>query len=284
MPSLSSNLVLFTDLDGTFLEFESYRSNTAQCMLELLYQRSIPVVICSSKSRMEVESLHYDLQNDAPFIVENGAALYLPAGYFKKMPPKSFRRNGYDVLEFGRPYLEMRRALRTIEQQVGTNLIGFGDMSVHDLMRVTGLSYWQAEQALQREYDEPFFIADLEMPLERIEKAAAELGLAVVPGGRFYHLTSSDKGRACRAVIALYREDRGCTWTAGIGDDLNDLPMLAAIDCPYLLQQKGGGYADAGCIHGLIRIDEEGPIGWAEAVALLLRRTHRPSSKTRVAK
>ena len=52
-------------------------------------------------------------------------------------------------------------------------------------------------------------------------------GLAVIPGGRFFHLVGGiGKGRACRALIELYRKEWGAVSTAGIGDSLNDVPML----------------------------------------------------------
>ena len=56
----------------------------------------------------------------------------------------------------------------------------------------------------------------------------------------------------------------------GIGDSLNDLPMLQVVDRPVLVQKPGGGYDPDIELPGLIRAPGIGPAGWNHAVLDLL--------------
>ncbi|MGH7409879.1 MAG: HAD-IIB family hydrolase, partial [Candidatus Methylomirabilis sp.] len=157
-------------------------------------------------------------------------------------------------------------------EQVSVSLVGFGDMTVEDIVKATGLARSDAERARQREYDEPFLIEGSTISLEGIREAAQRLGLAVTPGGRFFHLVGgADKGRACRLLIELYRKEWGDVSTAGIGDSLNDLSMLEVVDRPFLVERPEGGYAEGIALEDLTRLPGIGPTGWNQGVNRLLR-------------
>jgi mannosyl-3-phosphoglycerate phosphatase len=126
-----------------------------------------------------------------------------------------------------------------------------------------GLSLLQAAWAKQREYDEPFVIP-------APETAAAVIAAADIPitqGGRFYHLAASDKGRAVRMLMALFRRSRPGAVSVGIGDALNDLPLLKTVDIPILVQDTDGGYDPRVAVPGLRYADGIGPAGWSAAIA-----------------
>ena len=55
-------------------------------MLRQLDELAVPVIPVSSKTRVEIEALRRTLENTHPFIVENGAAVYIPKGYFDEPP------------------------------------------------------------------------------------------------------------------------------------------------------------------------------------------------------
>ena len=273
-------LVVFTDLDGTLLDAATYRYDAARPALDRLRDRDIPLVICTSKTRAEVEPLRKDLDNRHPFIVENGGALYVPEGYFKNSPPGPTQRNGYQVIEFGVPYSRLREALRKIEGQIGTSLVGFGDRTIEEIVQLTRLSQADAERARQREFDEPFIGSDPSVSLEKIREAAAQLGLSVMSGGQFYHLVGgTDKGRACRVLIDLCRREWGDIVTVGIGNSLNDLPMLEVVDRPFLVEQPDGGYAEGISVDGVTHVKGIGPQGWAVVIQQIIPDTSRSDSQ-----
>jgi mannosyl-3-phosphoglycerate phosphatase len=262
--------VIFSDLDGTLLDDKTYSFEPAREALETLIDTGIPLVFCTSKTRYETERWRRALANVHPFIVENGGAAYVPEGYFG--PDAGFDKleGGYGVLEFGRPYPEIRQALGGIRVSTGLPLRGFGDMTVEEIAECCNLARQDAALAAMREYDEPF-IGIEEGMLPRIVQEAEARGFQVVSGGRFYHLVGgSDKGRAVRALRSFYEVSRGRVSTVGLGDSANDEPMLRAVDIPVLVRKSDGSHLEVVDLPGLIIAPYAGPEGWREAILGIL--------------
>ncbi|MEW6542869.1 MAG: HAD-IIB family hydrolase [Nitrospirota bacterium] len=271
---MPTRLVVFTDLDGSLLDARSYSFAAAREALGALRASGAPLVLVSSKTRAEIESIRYRLEHRHPFVVENGGAVVIPTGYFGGPVAGAAYRGPYQVIELGVSYERLRSALREIAKALGCPLRGFGDMAVGEIASRTGLSLADAALAKQREYDEPFVVEGRAAPLKEIGKQAEARGLRCTRGGRFFHLTGDgDKGRACRLLIDAYRRlapggDR--LVTAGIGDSLNDLPMLAVVDRPVLVRRPDGSYDPEASLPNLLRAPGIGPAGWNQAVRQLL--------------
>jgi mannosyl-3-phosphoglycerate phosphatase len=257
-------IVIFTDLDGTLLEADSYSAEEAKPALELMSDLRVPVIICTSKTRAEVEVWRLELQNAAPFIVENGGALFIPSGYFPFMIPPALQRESYDVIEFGTPYLHLVESLRLASEESGCAVIGFHDMSVGEVSRRCGISAAQAVLAKQREYDEPFEI--LGNNREDLLRAISGRGKRWTRGGRFYHLTgTNEKADAVRLLAGCYRRVRQNLITVGLGDGLNDANFLNAVDVPILMPSDQIDNLKEAVPRGLVA-REAGPAGWNSAV------------------
>jgi mannosyl-3-phosphoglycerate phosphatase len=176
------------------------------------------------------------------------------------------------VIELGIPYAKLRSWLKEIAQVLECPIRGFGDMSVEEVSKRTGLSRAEAVLAKQREYDEPFVLEGPPTLTEEVHRLAEERGLVCTRGGRFYHLLGlSDKGQACRYLIECFRRHAAALQTIGLGDSLNDLPMLQAVDQPVLVQRPDGSYDPDVVLPNLIRAPGIGPVGWNEAILTLLR-------------
>ena len=274
--------VVFTELDGTLLEPPTFRYDEARQALDRLQKEGVPLVICTGKTRAETEHFRREMSNRDPFIVENGGAVYIPEGYFKTPPAGSITRHAYHVLEYGVPYARLREALRTIESAVELKLTGFGDMTIDEIVRRTGLEQPDAERARQREYDEPFVsnggAAVTPETLAQIREAAAQLGLTVFAGERFLHLTGgTDKGRACRVLIDLFRKHYGSgLQTAAFGSTSNEIAMLEVVDRPFLVaRSEGTPNKSLSRLDRLTRLSGVGPIGWAEGTNRILDEASR---------
>ena len=68
-------IVVFTDMDGTFLEKETYSYELAQPGLSILQARDIPLIFCTSKTRAEIEYYRNKLGIKDPYISENGGSV-----------------------------------------------------------------------------------------------------------------------------------------------------------------------------------------------------------------
>ena len=74
-------IIVFTDLDGTLLDHVTYSFCEAEDALELLREKEVPLILCSSKSSDEIKVYRRKLSNNEPFISENGGAIFIPEGY-----------------------------------------------------------------------------------------------------------------------------------------------------------------------------------------------------------
>ena len=265
--------LVVTDLDGTLLDEDTYDVAPARPALLALRERQIPVVLCSSKSRAEMEPLAAALGLVAPFIVENGGAIVFPGG--GPVPPGAIRQGDQAILPLGTPRPDLLAALPGIAGEAFAAVRSFAGMTAAEVGALTGLSEDEARLAQRREWDEPFVAETTGDPGgldERLAAAARSRGLRVTRGGRFHHLTGpTDKGAAVRALLgALPTVEHGAT--VGLGDAANDLEMLRAVGHPVVMPRKRGGVDPvlAAALPEALRAPAPGPAGWAAAVLGLL--------------
>ena len=264
--------LVVTDLDGTLLDEDTYDFAPARPALATLADRGIPLVLCSSKTRAEMEPLAAKLGLATPLVVENGGALVFPADALPN-PPRGARREGPRVVvPLGVDRVDLVAALPDVAGEAGVRVRGFATMTVDEVTSLTGLGAGAARRALRREWDEPFVVEGNERTRpeheERLAAAARRRGLQVTRGGRFHHLTGPvDKGEGLRALLRLLPL-APLGQTVGLGDSANDLPMLEAVDRPIVMPLESGGVepALAAALPGAERGPAPGPVGWAAAV------------------
>lgn len=268
-------MIVFTDLDGTLLDASTYSFKAAVPALRLLRSKEIPLVICSSKTRKEIEHYRTLLDNYHPFITENGGGIFIPAGYFRddlRNSGMSWTREGiYEVINLGTRYEILREALRELRSD-GFDVTGFGDMTAEEVSGVTGLAPEQAEMAKERDFDEPFFFTGSEDRLKVLEEEIGKKGLAMTQGKFFHVLGNSDKGKAVAIVTDLYRKKFGDVATVGLGDSPNDFPMLEHVDYPVLVKKPDGSWDSGIQLEKLIKAERIGPAGWNSALLDLLEK------------
>jgi len=269
-----AGLIVFTDLDGTLLDHDTYGWEPAAEALERCRRLGVPVVMVSSKTRAEMEPIRGGLRLDWPFVSENGGGIAFPPDC-PQAPPAETRPDGRGgrLLHLGVPYDVVTRALREIREELDRpDLRGFSDMSVEEIARLTGLPLEDAERSARREYGEPFVMnRPGRTELGRLERAARKRGLRVTAGGRFLHLFGGcDKGEAVSLLTGWFRRERPGARTVGLGDSPNDLPMLRRVDEPVLVRSSRPPEEMAEAVPGIRMTDRPGPDGWNRAVLDLL--------------
>jgi|Deesub1362B_J571_1020462.scaffolds.fasta_scaffold00082_25 mannosyl-3-phosphoglycerate phosphatase len=264
-------LVIFTDLDGTLLD-EHYSFEPAKEALEELQRRDIPLVLCSSKTRAEIEHYRSLLKNSHPFVAENGGGVFIQKGYFKEktLPEGYEQRENYILIRLGADYKILRDAIKKLQQK-GYRIKGFGDMSPEEISRLTGLAPSEALLAMKREFDEPFILLNGEKRIEQILKEIEEMGLRYTKG-RIYHLLgASDKGKAIRVLKELYKKHLGDVLTVALGDSPNDLEMLQAVEVPVVVKRPDGTIDETlASLKDAIFTEYSGPAGWNRTLRKLL--------------
>jgi mannosyl-3-phosphoglycerate phosphatase len=270
MPLMTTTrkLVIFTDLDGTLLDRNTYSFEPAQPALDLIKQEEIPLVLSSSKTMAEIEFYRKELENDHPFISENGGAVFIPRDYFSFRFPYDRETDRFFVLELGISYPRIIEILDSIKKETGISMKGFSDLTEKEISSLCGLDLKKAGWAKKREYDEPFIIEGGEKEINIVKRRIEEKGMTYAWGGRFHHLLGkNDKGKAVEILKKLYENKFSSISTVGIGDSLNDLPMLSVVDHPIFLKGEDRVSPEAlSPIQNCAVIHGAGPQAWNEAI------------------
>ncbi len=263
------HILIFTDLDGTLLDDQTYDFNPALPALKLIHSLKIPLILVSSKSRAEIEFLMKRLPIDSPFIAENGGGIFFPPTFTLPKGHTYERVNGYNALFIGRPIKEVLEKSRQLKEEF--HFRGFSEMPPEEIAAITGLTLEQAILASKREFDEPIVLKNPANDRRIFFKKASDLGLDCVYGGRFIHLfLGGNKGRAVEIVLNIYRQLKGPIFSIALGDSPNDIPMLRAVDKAVLVHNRDDTYIK-GLVHSdLIRTEGGGPEAWNRVVLSIL--------------
>ena len=264
--------LIFTDLDGTLLDQNTYGWEEAEPALTLCKKLNVPIILASSKTRAEIEVLNRKLSIPAPFISENGGGIFFPVNFFKETPPGASFDNGMWKWSLGMPYSHLIEVLREIKNELGLQIRGFSEMSTDEISRLTGLDLESSRLASMREFDEPFIIPD-ENPTvpQLLINAAVKRGVTVIAGGRFYHLQGkNNKGIAMAKVISWYRETHKNVRSIALGDSPNDFYMLEQADLPVLVRSSQKFSELKKRIPDLRVTAQESPGGWNSAIMDIL--------------
>lgn len=267
---IQPRLLIFTDLDGTLLDDQTYDFSPALPALNIIHSRKIPLILVSSKTRAEIEVFRELLSLEGPFIVENGGGVYFPPSFSLPKEYACEKVAGFKALFVGRPIKEVLKRSRTLKKDF--DFRGFSEMSVQEIASLTGLTLEHALLASQREFDEPILLQEPLYEREIFCKKAARCGLDCVHGGRFIHLfIGGDKGRAVRKVVDIYQQLGETTFSIALGDSPNDISMLKEADKAVLMQGENGTMDIHDFAHpDLIRLKGNGPDAWNKVMLSIL--------------
>ncbi len=277
-----ARLALFTDLDGTLIDFRTYGfERTAERARNFVAEGHV-LVFCSSKTAVEQRALMVDMGLSVPAIVENGGGIYLPpdSSLFAENSQANTHEDGSRLIPLGPDVQRIRSFLNNLEGEMAIHLGMYQDLTDQALVALTGLSVDAAGRARQRAFSETL-TADLpEETWDQLRGQLQKVGLQCLCGGRFHTVTGalSSKGTALKKVFRELADKAGGSWrSAAVGDSANDASMLAVADLPYLVQKHDGQWADIDQ-STLERIPEIGPEGWLLAADEAVARTRESTS------
>lgn len=263
--------VVFTDLDGTLLDHDTYRPDAVLPAVRALEARGIPIVMATSKTFDEVLCYQRLLSQPRPLIIENGGAICFPEG-FAAPATGDERRNGYLIRQFPPGQAFIVAAVERIRAELDARFDSFHERDAAWVAAVTGLDRASAQAARQRRNSLPLRWRDTGAKLRRFREAVARAGLHLQQGGRFLHVQGAgDKAVAMQQVLAEF-EARGLAdpVVVAFGDSPNDQGMLEAADIAVVVSRPDGSHLALNRRDGIILTRAVGPAGWAEAVEILL--------------
>lgn len=258
-------LLVYTDLDGTLLDHDSYSFDEARPALQRLQQLSVPVIPVTSKTLAELEVLLAALGIDGPCIAENGGLIALPPGYFGAAP--NLKKVGrFEVEYLSLEYSAIADLLSTLRRESGFVFTGFADMDDDRVAELTGLDSGAAHRARQRLCSEPLLWQDTAAAFDDFARQLQQHGCSLVKGGRFFHvLGQTDKALAMTRLNGSFTQ-AGFSGFASValGDSPNDAPMLQAADIAVVIRRKDGGCLQLDTLGSKIVTRASGPAGWNE--------------------
>jgi len=260
---MTKQFVVFSDLDATLLDHNNYSFAAANAALAKLKALDIPLVLNSSKTKPEMNQIRAKLDNQHPFIIENGAALIVPPHYFAEVTE--------EVINFSTQYATILATLSALREK-GFKFRNFDVLSAQDVSDVTNLSIEGAAMAKERFGSEPLLWDDTEEKLALFTQEINNRQLKLIKGGRFYHVIGLfDKGQAIDVSRTFFEKKYPTKQivTIGLGDSPNDLPMLETVDIAIVI--KSGRSAEMQLNNkNAIYSKLEGPSGWNEEILKLI--------------
>lgn len=277
--------IIYSDLDGTLLDHYTYQATAATHILAQLAVVDIPVILNTSKTFAEVEMIHQTLLLTSPFIIENGAAVYIPINTFAQQPADTVTIGNYWVKSFCLPIQHWLTLLAEKASKYSADYQGFSSLSDTEIVAITGLSLAEAGQAKQRQYGEPIQWLGNDSSKKAFIEHMLNLGANVVQGGRFLHVSDfCDKGQALHWLTTQFQEDyqkhfdNPSVCTIALGDGENDIAMLEAADIAVQVKSPVHEHPQLSRQKMTIKTSLCGPEGWAEAteeiLATTLKNTH----------
>ena len=250
-------MIVFTDLDGTLPDHESYDFSPARPALRRLRALRVPVVLASSKTAAELVKLRTELGvSHVPAIVENGAGL-LPTG-------DTARVDGSD-------YDAIRLALSELPPDLRASFVGFGDMGPVGIAKATGLTEDQAMAASDRQFSEPGLWTGSDEGRAAFVEELGALGIVAREGGRFLTLSF---GRTKADRMQSLIDQFSAPISVALGDAPNDVEMLQSatigvvVANPHRAPLPDLPGENSGQIR---RTNLPGPQGWNTAIIDILK-------------
>ena len=295
-----NQLLIFTDLDATLLDHDTYSFEPAKSLLQWFKNHNVPVIPTTSKTSAELAELRVKLDNNEPYIVENGACIYIPTGYFNEQPQDTTQSDcgNFWIKEWGgeksssRTYWQglIDKACTELNLSLGVNIETFKSLGNEGIARVTGLSPKQASLSNQRQNSEPVYIVSKDSEQRKqlttaLSAKLRELGAGVVEGGRFLHVMApgTSKGAALEWLSQVYNSGHDNSEhdnyehdnyehgsTIALGDSQNDIDMLEKADYAILIRNPHKPFPALSRQEGVMKSEATGPQGWRDSLCAVL--------------
>jgi mannosyl-3-phosphoglycerate phosphatase len=270
---LNSPTLVFSDLDGTLLDHHSYSFAPARASLKRLSKLGIPVILNTSKTFAEVMLVRKAMSLDTPFIIENGAAIFIPLNSLVTQPSGAKLQDGFYVLSLASKRERWIKLVKQLANEFSGEFEAFSDMSCERIAELTGLSLQDAEHSAQRAYGEPvMWLGSQQRKREFIEQAKS-LGASPLMGGRFLHICGdTNKGKALIYLSEEYQRQGhfDLVKTIALGDGENDIAMLEAADLAVRILSPANPLPTLSGRNEVFTSSLHGPAGWQEMIDQLL--------------
>ena len=260
---MTSKILIFTDLDGTLLDRDTFEFKKISNYIKDIILKGIIIIPNSSKTREEIDIFNKELKENLPFIVENGAAIYNLNAINSSFPEKiSLSRECAEILEI----FESKISYKLKKKCKFVNNLTFDEQ-----IKKFGLPKEKLKYAMNREYTIPLIFDGSKNEKIDLFKSVRKVGLSLQEGGRIINLCDkTSKAQAMKMVVKIFKKIiKEKLITLGIGDNFNDLEMIKNSDIPCLVFNDKFKLEKIN-INNCLVSKSPAPDGWVEVVKLAL--------------
>tara|TARA_Y100000996_G_scaffold263978_1_gene207714 strand:+ start:117 stop:923 length:807 start_codon:yes stop_codon:yes gene_type:complete len=263
-PIKKISVVIFTDLDGTLLNRDTFKFDEIKDYIKSLVNKGIIIIPNTSKTNAELNNFAKELDLNLPFISENGSAIHGLNIINKNLP---------DEIILAR---EKELILKIFQKEIPENLRNkckfITKMEKKMQSKILGLKHNKLRHALTRKYSIPMLFKGNYEQKKNFFYIIKNIGLSLHEGGRVINLCDKvSKVKAMNKVIKILKKTENIVKTIGVGDNYNDLEMLKNSDFPCLVFNDKF-LMDTININNCIVSKNLAPKGWQEVVKMALEK------------
>jgi len=256
------SIIIFTDLDGSLLDRDSFKFDQIKNYLKNLIDDGIIIIPNTSKTEKETKEFINELGSEVPFISENGSSIHGLNLINTNFPNK---------IVLSRDKQELIKIFNSkIPKELQDKCKFVSNMNSKQQSDIFGLKDNKLKNALDRKYTIPFLFEGNKIEKNRLFKILRSSSLTMQEGGRVINLgDNTNKLKSMNQVIKIYKKLENKIKVIAVGDNFNDLDMLRNCDLPCLVfndQFK----QDQINIDNLIVSDKPSPEGWADVIKTAL--------------
>ena len=261
-------LLIFTDIDGTFINNDTFDEGLNTKTISELAKAQHSVVFNTSKTFEEVDYFQKKIKTSLSFICETGGGIYIANDNLKTTESS---RAAYQILYESRKITEYKDQIQSeIYKNFGDDLTFFDDLSVEEQSSLSGLSGHDLALASRRDFSILIKWKSTKSKYNEFKLFLKKFKLNLITGGRFSHICSEhDKGKAAKLFIDqtknLFKTSN--IVTVAIGDSKNDFEMLNVVDFPCIVKSPNNHLLqDSLDSKNITFSDHEAPNGWVECI------------------
>ena len=265
--------LIFSDLDGTFLNLKTYSFGTLKKFINKL-DTNFEIIFVSSKTYEEITQINKYLNINPPFIVENGACIFFPLKYFegKEITYKFLKYKNH--LGFPLTTYNSNKIKENFNFLRNKYKFSFYDnLSNKKISKITNLKGRDVSLSKSRKFSNPIYWEDTKKKRSEFIKEVKEYNkkLEVRDGGRFLHILDSyDKGVALKKFFKIKNIIDSHYISISLGDSENDIPMLELTDYACIIKSKKNTKLTLKN-KNIFRSKLPAPEGWKESIENILK-------------
>ena len=262
---LKKKILIFTDLDGSLLDKETFKFDVIKDYFKELVRNGIIIIPNSSKT--EAELLDFNEQNnlDLSFITENGSSIHGLNKIHQNLPDKIIISRTID--EIRNIYEE------NISLDLKNKITHILELEREKQQEILGLPLDKIKLAIKRDHSIPIKFNGTESEKNEFTKILKNSGLTIQTGGRIMNVCDNvNKSKAMSRALQLIRKElTEEIITIGVGDNENDIEMLKQADYPCLVKNDNFDSSTLN-IDNLIKSTKLSPMGWSDVIKTALQK------------